>query len=87
MAKYDLIGDVRGQGLMVAMECVADRSTKAPADKAVMADLFEATYADGVMVRVSGPNIILSPPLVITQGDVQDILSGLETGFKAVQVH
>ena len=87
MSKYELIGDVRGQGLMVAMECVSDRTTKAPGDKAVMADLFEATYAAGVMVRISGPNIILSPPLVITASDVQDILSGLETGLKAVSAN
>jgi adenosylmethionine-8-amino-7-oxononanoate aminotransferase len=33
------------------------------------------------MVRVSGPNIILSPPLVVTSGDVQAILSALEAGF------
>lgn len=87
MSKYELIGDVRGQGLMVAMECVADRTTKAPGDKAVMADLFEATYAAGVMVRISGPNIILSPPLVVTARDVEDILSGLEAGFSAVSVN
>ncbi len=83
MAKYDLIGDVRGQGLMVALECVSDRTSKTPADKAVMATLFEATYDAGVMIRVSGPNIILSPPLIISADDVQTILSALDTGFKA----
>ncbi len=84
MKKYDLIGDVRGQGLMVAMECVDDRTTKAPANKDTMAALFEAAYADGVMVRISGPNIILSPPLVVTAENITEILSGIETGFKAV---
>lgn len=83
MAKYDLVGDVRGQGLMIALECVADRATKAPADKDVMARVFEGAYESGVMVRVSGPNIILSPPLVITKDDVSKILAGVEAGLQA----
>jgi adenosylmethionine-8-amino-7-oxononanoate aminotransferase len=36
------------------------------------------------MVRVSGPNIILSPPLVLTSDDVQTLLSALDAGFAAV---
>jgi hypothetical protein len=36
------------------------------------------------MVRVSGPNIILSPPLVISEGDAEVILSALDKGFSAL---
>jgi adenosylmethionine-8-amino-7-oxononanoate aminotransferase len=36
------------------------------------------------MVRVSGNNIILSPPLVLTQADVNTILTALDAGFTAV---
>jgi adenosylmethionine-8-amino-7-oxononanoate aminotransferase len=35
------------------------------------------------MVRVSGPNIILSPPLILTEDDVNTILSALKAGFEA----
>ena len=35
------------------------------------------------MVRVSGPNLILSPPLVLTSDDVSQILSALDAGFNA----
>jgi hypothetical protein len=35
-------------------------------------------------VRVSGPNIILSPPLILTSADVSVILTALEAGFAAV---
>lgn len=84
--KHALIGDVRGgHGLMCAMELVADRASKSPIDKQTTATLQEVTYQNGAMVRVSGPNIILSPPLVLTAQDVQGILSALDAGFSAVR--
>ena len=66
---------------MTALELVADRASKKPADKAVPAKVQEVAYKAGAMVRVSGPNIILSPPLVVTEADVEVILSALEAGF------
>ncbi len=85
MAKYSAIGDVRGgQGLMTAIELVADRASKKPADKAAPALVQSVAYQAGAMVRVSGPNIILSPPLVLTAGDVDTILSALDAGFAAL---
>jgi len=85
MAKHDVIGDVRGgHGLMVAIELVSDRSTKAGPDKAVPGTVQQVAYEAGAMVRVSGPNIILSPPLVVTSEDVQTIISALDAGFNAL---
>ncbi len=84
-AKHDLIGDVRGgQGLMSALELVSDRTTKTPIDKQSANAIQAATYAAGAMVRVSGPNIILSPPLVLSATDTDVILSALDAGFSAV---
>lgn len=84
-AKHDIIGDVRGgHGLMCALELVADQDSKAPIDKAIPAKLHEATYRAGVMIRISGPNVILSPPLVLTKDDVAGILSALDQGFAAL---
>lgn len=83
--KYPLIGDVRGgHGLMCAMELVSDRATKKPADPGTIARFKDAVYEAGAMVRVSGPNVILSPPLVLTGEDVDVILTALDAGFAAV---
>ena len=46
-----------------------------------MAKVFEAAYEAGVMIRVSGPNVILSPPLVITTDDVNRIIEALDHGL------
>jgi adenosylmethionine-8-amino-7-oxononanoate aminotransferase len=82
--RYDLVGDVRGKGLMVAVELVADRATKKPVDKNIIGKVFETAYEHGVMIRVSGNNIILSPPLVITARDVSAIVSAIEVGLASV---
>ncbi len=83
--RYAVIGDVRGgHGLMCALELVAERASKKPADKAVPAKVQAAAYRAGAMVRVSGANIILSPPLVLTSADVGTILGALDKGFASL---
>ena len=80
--KYELIGDVRGgHGLMTALELVSDRKTKTPPAKPVPLALQAAAYENGAMVRVSGPNVILSPALVISESEVKTILSALDKGL------
>ncbi len=84
MEKYEVIGDVRGgHGLMTALELVADRKTKAPIDKETAGAIYQATYESGVMVRVSGPNIILSPPLVLSEDEADRIITALDGAFAA----
>jgi adenosylmethionine-8-amino-7-oxononanoate aminotransferase len=69
---------------MCAMELVSDRATKATIDKASIGKLQQATYEAGVMVRVSGPNVILSPPLILTDDETAKIVSALDTGFSSL---
>ena len=84
MQKYDAIGDVRGgHGLMTAIEVVSNRETKAAPEKATMGALFKTAYRNGVMVRVSGPNIILSPPLVLSKNEAAQIIASLDAAFAA----
>ncbi|MGR3793717.1 aminotransferase class III-fold pyridoxal phosphate-dependent enzyme [Vannielia sp. SX4] len=79
---HALIGDVRGgHGLMCALELVSDPATKTPIDKKTIGSIHRTTYENGAMVRVSGNNIILSPPLVLTEVDVTTILNALAAGF------
>jgi adenosylmethionine-8-amino-7-oxononanoate aminotransferase len=82
-AKHALVGDVRSQGLMAALELVSDRAKKTPAAKEVLSKVAETAYSAGVMIRVSGNNIILSPPLVISSADVTRIAEALDAGLGA----
>ena len=82
-AKHELIGDARGKGLMCALELVSDRTKKTAPAKEVLQKIYDVTYEAGVMVRTSGPNIIISPPLIITANDVTRIITALDSGLTA----
>lgn len=82
--KYDIIGDVRGgEGLMCAVELVSDRASKAPIAKDVPVRIQKAAYDAGAMIRVSGNNIILSPPLIIDEAAIDTVLNAIDAGLAA----
>ncbi|SDA74315.1 aspartate aminotransferase family protein [Sinorhizobium sp. NFACC03] len=83
--RHELIGDVRGKGLMCAIELVSDREKKSGVAKDEVQKVQDVTYDAGVMVRTSGANVILSPPLIVTANDVARILAALDAGLTAAR--
>jgi adenosylmethionine-8-amino-7-oxononanoate aminotransferase len=81
LERHDCVGDTRGIGLMQVLELVSDPANQTPLDKTAMSRVFESVYEQGVMVRVSGNNIIMSPPLVIDSGHVARIIAALDIGL------
>ncbi|HEX2120500.1 MAG TPA: aspartate aminotransferase family protein [Thermoanaerobaculia bacterium] len=84
--KYPVIGDVRGMGLMQAIECVTDRTTKEPAPTAVV-KVFEETRRRGVLIGKGGlfGNVIrLGPPLIATKSDIDELVTALDAAFATV---
>jgi 4-aminobutyrate aminotransferase-like enzyme len=72
--KHAIIGDVRGMGLMQALELVEDRQSKTPAVRAT-AELMEAARRNGLLVGKGGAYgncIRISPPLNIAKSDVDE---------------
>ena len=81
-SEFDIIGDVRGgHGLMAAIELVSDRTTKAPLEMGTIKRAHKATYQAGTMVRIGGNNLLMSPPLILTESDVGKILTDLRSGL------
>lgn len=80
------VGNVRGIGLMAGIEMVADKATKAPLPKTsdLPARVAREAYRRGLMTRVSGSMMILSPPLVISPQEVEFLCRTLEAAFDAV---
>ena len=72
-AKFDIIGDVRGQGLMMDIEPVKDRKSKEPA-VAETARVFEKTREMGLVMSKSGAyrNVLrMLPPMCIEEQDIE----------------
>ena len=85
--KYPLIGDVRGMGLMQALELVTDRKTKEPAAAATNS-LLEEARKRGLLIGKGGMhgNVIrMSPPLNIAKSDVDEAIRLLDQSFAAVK--
>jgi alanine-glyoxylate transaminase / (R)-3-amino-2-methylpropionate-pyruvate transaminase len=86
-ASHALIGDVRGKGLMLGLELVSDRATKAPA-KQQTADLMEALREMSVLVGKGGldGNVLrIKPPMCITADDVDYALEALDAALSQVE--
>ncbi len=84
--KHPLIGDVRGMGLLLGIELVEDRVTKAPATAATL-QLMEAARENGIMVGRGGlyGNVLrLSPPMNIGRADVDEFISRLDSSFGCI---
>jgi len=67
MDKYRFIGDVRGRGLMIGVELVADRETKEPLAKEITRALFAEALRRGLITMSYSHVIRINPPLVITE--------------------
>jgi len=85
-AKYPLIGDVRGMGLLQALELVTDRAAKTPAPVET-ARLLEAARDEGLLIGKGGlhGNVIrISPPLNIRRSDVDEFIRLLDASLAKV---
>lgn len=85
--KHTLIGDVRGMGLMQALELVEDRTTKEPSPKGTNAVMEEARER-GLLIGKGGfyGNVLrMSPPLNIGKADVDEAIRILDESFASVQ--
>ena len=76
--KHEIIGDVRGRGLLLGVELVTDRDSKTPAGDAAEEIFYRALDA-GLSFKVSLGNVLtLTPPLTISEADLDRALDILE---------
>ncbi len=86
-ARHELIGDVRGIGLFIGCELVADRETRHPA-AAEAGALVGHVRRRGILLSTDGPhdNVLkIKPPLCLGAGDVEYFLECLDEGLTALE--
>jgi alanine-glyoxylate transaminase/(R)-3-amino-2-methylpropionate-pyruvate transaminase len=82
--RHEIVGAVRGRGMMLAIELVTDRKSKTPATKET-ADIFEKTREQGLVVSKSGANrniLRLVPPMCLALSDVEQVAHSLDRCFE-----
>jgi 4-aminobutyrate aminotransferase/(S)-3-amino-2-methylpropionate transaminase len=79
--RYEFIGDVRGKGLLIGLELVRDRKTKAPLAKEVCVRLFQAALRRGLISMVYNPSFRVNPPLSIDEATADTALGILDEVF------
>jgi len=85
--RHPLIGDVRGLGLLLGVELVTDRATRAKATAEAEAVMY-AALARGLSFKVSMGNVLtLAPPLVITRAELDRALDILDDSLTEVERH
>jgi 4-aminobutyrate aminotransferase len=83
-ASHEAIGDVRGLGLMQAIDLVEDRQTRKPA-RQLASDVVQGMFKRGILVLPCGPSSIrFIPPLGIDRESVDAAIKVLEETLKAV---
>ncbi|MGD6992123.1 aspartate aminotransferase family protein [Sutcliffiella horikoshii] len=92
---YSFIGDVRGKGLLLGLEIVADHATKYPysQEKAVTPRLVELAQKNGLLIYpasagiegIGGDAVIIAPPLSINQQEMDELITILELTLNELQ--
>jgi adenosylmethionine-8-amino-7-oxononanoate aminotransferase len=86
LAQLPMVGDVRAKKLMVCVENVADKATRAllPDELDVGKRISDRAEAMGLMVRPIGHLNVMSPPLTITEAQVDFVADTLAAAIRAV---
>ncbi|KAK3915939.1 Alanine--glyoxylate aminotransferase 2, mitochondrial [Frankliniella fusca] len=85
--QFACVGDVRGKGLMIGIEMVSDRATKAPMNNKHFTDVWEDCKNMGVLIgrgALNGNVLRIKPPMCINKEDVDYAVAVLR---KALQTH
>lgn len=86
LATHPNIGEWRGKGLMGALEAVADKSTKTPFDGSLSVSerIANACTDQGLICRPLGQSVVLCPPFIMTDAQMEEMFSKLETALNKV---
>ena len=79
--RFDCIGEVRGKGLMIGMELVTDRTTRAPARALCEAVLTRAFHNGLLLLSCGASTVRFIPPLMINRGHVDEAMGLIETAL------
>jgi len=86
---HPLVGEVRGKGLVAGLEIVADKASKRSfeAKQAIGAKLNMMAQEEGLIVRNMGDTVAVCPPLVISEGEIEELFAKLGKAFDRAEAY
>jgi len=84
LRKFPFVGEVRGQGLLCAIDLV-DPKTRAPLGKPECVALFRACLERGLLTMAYSPRVRINPPLVISEAEVREGVDILEEAMTTLR--
>lgn len=84
LSDHEIVGDVRGRGLIGAVEIVADKTTGKTLDPSAAGYLQQVCQDNGLIGRaLAGTTFAVCPPLVITKAQIDELIDSLRRGLEA----
>jgi adenosylmethionine-8-amino-7-oxononanoate aminotransferase len=96
LKEMPIVGDIRGKGLMMGIEFVADKQKKTPfeVDKAVTRNIVSKAFEKGLIILAGTPGLIdgvlgdhmmIGPPYIVTESDIDEMCNILKESIREIQ--
>jgi adenosylmethionine-8-amino-7-oxononanoate aminotransferase len=86
LTEYDIVGDVRGIGMWLAVEFTSDKKSKAPLDRWALSSIAMQARALKILVGRNGNSIEIAPPLTIDEDEALDGIDRFEQAVRAADM-
>ncbi|MEY3197181.1 MAG: hypothetical protein RLZZ59_549 [Pseudomonadota bacterium] len=78
---YPFVGDIRGKGLMLGIELVDDKKSKAPLNSKLVSRLFDLSIKNGIIGSFRSPHLRLNPPLIFSEEHAREATKKIKQCF------
>ena len=86
LGDIEIVGDIRGKGLLIGVEIVEDREAKLPfpADRGVPLAIEQAAMKRGLILRPQGNTITLCPPVIISDAQADEVVDTISAVLRSL---
>jgi 4-aminobutyrate aminotransferase-like enzyme len=80
-SEYSFVGDIHGEGLMLAIELVEGKKLKTPLNQKVVAKLFDLSLENGIIGSFRSSHLRINPPLIFSEENIDEAISKIKVCF------
>ena len=80
--EFPEIGDIRGPGLAIGVEMVADPVSKKPLSNELLKEIFQNAIDEGLFIQLAENVIKIKPAIIISKEEAEESMDMLERAFR-----